>query len=353
MTMSPKVIISALLLTSAINVSAYLEKVVYGDDNRVLAQNSENSEYKKWATATAAMISNSDIRFPKEGDKFPDTVTIYDNENLGSEYRLCKEERFRDIINPANCSGFLVEEKGQQYLITAGHCIDSTSSCTDYSWVFGFTSDTASEKYGNRAFLPKENVYKCAEVVEQVLQSGSENDYAVIKLDRVVENVTPLSFRKEGKVDAEAELVVIGHPSGLPTVIDDKGSVRDNDNEFYIVADLDTFGGNSGSAVINASTGEVEGILVRGETDYQYVSQDSENGSCRTVNVCEDGECRGEDVTRITNIELLTGVPGPTYDAPVETNGYERYTPWTDPDHWYGDNYDYYNDYDEYDFLVD
>ncbi|WP_372655170.1 serine protease [Halobacteriovorax sp.] len=347
MTMSPKVIISALLLTSAVNVSAFLDKVVYGDDNRVLAQNSANSEYQEWATATAAMISNSDIRFPKEGDRFQDSVTIYDNENLGEEYRLCKEERFREIINPANCSGFLVEENGEQYLITAGHCVDTLSACTDSSWVFGFTSDTMSEKYGNRAFLPKENVYKCAEIVEQVLDRGSENDYAVLKLDRVVENVTPLKFRKKGKVDNKTELVVIGHPSGLPTIIDDKGSIRKNDNDFYIEANLDTFGGNSGSAVINASTGEVEGILVRGETDYNYVSRDDENGSCREVNVCKDGECRGEDVTRITNIELLTGVPGPTYDEP-ESNGYERYTPWADPDHWY----DGYDDYEEYDFLV-
>lgn len=349
MTISPKVVISALLLSSAVNVSAFRSKVVYGDDNRVLAQNSENSEYKKWATATAAMIPNSAIRFPKEGDKFPDTVTIYDNDNLGEEYRLCKEERFAKLINPANCSGFLVEEDGQQYLITAGHCMDSASTCSDYSWVFGFTSDTASEKYGNRAFLPKNNIYKCAEIVEQVLDRGSENDYAVVKLDRVVEDITPLKFRKEGKVDDATELVVIGHPSGLPTIIDDQGSVRTNDNDFFIEANLDTFGGNSGSAVLNASTGEVEGILVRGETDYEYVSRDSENGSCRVVYTCEEGECRGEDVTRITNIELLTGKPGPVYSAP-ESNGYEGYTPWTDPDHWYGD---YYNEYDDYDFLVD
>ena len=345
MTMSPKVVVSTLLLVSAINVSAFKGKVVYGDDNRVLAQDSTNSEFREWSKATAAMISNKDIRLPKEGDKFPDTATIFDNDTLAEESRLCKGEAFGDQINPANCSGFLVEKEGEQFLVTAGHCMDAEVDCNDYSWVFGFTSDTKPERYNNRAFIPTKTVYKCAEVMDQSLERGSENDYAVIRLDRKVEGVTPLKFRTEGKVDSAAEMVVIGHPSGLPTIINDQGSVRENENDFFFEANLDTFGGNSGSAVIDASTGIVEGILVRGETDYEYVSADSENGGCMVVYACEEGECRGEDVTRITNIELLTGVPGPVYIAP-ETNPYSRYTPWADPDHWY-------DDYDDYNFMLD
>ncbi|PIK15753.1 serine protease [Halobacteriovorax sp. JY17] len=350
MTMSPKVVVSALLLASAMNVSAYRAKVVYGDDNRVLAQDSSNSEFREWSKATAAMIPNSSIRFPRAEDRFPDTVTIYDKSNLGEEYGLCKGETFSEMINPANCSGFLVEEAGEQYLITAGHCVETSMDCENSSWVFGFTSDKVTEKYDDRAFIPAKDVYKCSEVVDQVLERGSENDYAVIKLDRKVEGITPLKFRKEGKVDASSEMVVIGHPSGLPTIIDDKGSIRENENDFYFVANLDTFGGNSGSAVLNVSTGEVEGILVRGETDYEYVAQDSENGGCKIVLKCDEGDCRGEDVTRITNIELLTGKPGPVYVAPVDTNPYSGYNPWTDPDHWY-DNI--YNEYDDYNFLID
>jgi len=69
------------------------------------------------------------------------------------------------------------------------------------------------------------------------------------------------------------------------------------------VANLDTFGGNSGSAVFNAETGEVEGILVRGENDYVW---SDENGSrCRVPQQCTNDACRGEDVTRITNIKTL------------------------------------------------
>ena len=60
------------------------------------------------------------------------------------------------------------------------------------------------------------------------------------------------------------------------------------------MANLDTYGGNSGSPVFNAQNNKVEGILVRGETD--FVS----NGQCNVSLVCPSTGCRGEDVTRAT-----------------------------------------------------
>ncbi|WP_420540401.1 S46 family peptidase (plasmid) [Paenibacillus polymyxa] len=42
-------------------------------------------------------------------------------------------------------------------------------------------------------------------------------------------------------------------------------AVRDNPPNAFFVANLDTYGGNSGSPVFNSDTHEVEGILVRGE----------------------------------------------------------------------------------------
>ena len=95
--------------------------------------------------------------------------------------------------------------------------------------------------------------------------------------------------------------MVIGHPSGLPTKISDGAIVRENANKVFFQSTLDTFGGNSGSAVFDAKTGLVEGILVRGERD--YVQDPVMN--CSRPKVCKVTECRGEDVTRITNIKQL------------------------------------------------
>ncbi len=71
---------------------------------------------------------------------------------------------------------------------------------------------------------------------------------------------------------------------------------RDASPNGYYVANLDTYGGNSGSAVFNAKTGVIEGILMRGENDYVY-----KNG-CRVSNVCASDACRGEDVTKLSSI---------------------------------------------------
>ena len=70
----------------------------------------------------------------------------------------------------------------------------------------------------------------------------------------------------------------------------------------YFSANLDTYGGNSGSAVFNANTGVVEGILVRGATD--YVSDPSQGG-CRVSNILGKHAGKGEDVTYITNVPGL------------------------------------------------
>ena len=62
----------------------------------------------------------------------------------------------------------------------------------------------------------------------------------------------------------------------------------------FFVANLDTYGGNSGSPVFNAASYKVEGILVRGENDFVT------NGTCYVSLVCPTTGCRGEDVTRAT-----------------------------------------------------
>jgi V8-like Glu-specific endopeptidase len=82
----------------------------------------------------------------------------------------------------------------------------------------------------------------------------------------------------------------------LPTKIDDGAQVRSNAPSGYFVATTDSYGGNSGSSVFNYDTGEVEGVLVRGEDDYVY-----RNG-CMVSNVCEESGCRGEDVTKISSV---------------------------------------------------
>lgn len=273
----------ALLVFSTSSIAS--TKVIYGDDNRVDVYESNNSMFVELSKSTAAMIPNSSIKKAWGGK----TYTI--KSKTLAQRGICKSERFADQPTAANCSGFLV---GDKYLVTAGHCIRSQSDCAGSHWVFNYKMKNSTDA---NLELPANDVYRCKKIISQSLDSRTRDDYALIELDRVTDK-RPLTFRKKGKVAMNTKLVVIGHPTGLPTKIADGAWVR-SVNNVYLSANLDTYGGNSGSAVFNAVNGEVEGILVRGATD--YVS----NGGCRVSNRISNTSGRGEDVTLITNIKEL------------------------------------------------
>ncbi len=258
-------------------------KVVYGVDDRVEVSEAP-AQYQDWAASTAAMMSSSE--WDADYNIISDTI--------GESMRLCPDQRFYDQFSSATCSGFLV---GPDTLVTAGHCV-SEASCANYSWVFGFTSDVTK--------LDPENIYECKEVVKSVLTEDGE-DYAVVTLDRKVTGRKFFRPRTSGAISKGAGIVVIGHPSGLPTKIADGATVRDSSNSNYFVTDLDTFGGNSGSVVINQTSGMAEGILVRGDTDYNVITY-SDGSRCRTVNFCDQDGCGGEEVTKLSIVEGLPTV---------------------------------------------
>jgi V8-like Glu-specific endopeptidase len=263
------------------------DKVVYGDDNRVDVFESTNQMFVELSESTAAMIPKGSISSRGASEY---SIRGYSLQSRG----MCASERFSQQITAANCSGFLV---GEDLLVTAGHCITGQSACNSYKWVFDFKVDYSDQFQINVA---KSNVYGCKKIISRELNSSNGDDYALIQLDRKVKDRNILNVRKSGAPSVGDNLVVIGHPSGLPTKIADGATVRSLQGA-YFTANLDTYGGNSGSAVFNADTGVVEGILVRGATDYVY---DSRQG-CRVTNVIANDAGRGEDVTFITNIAEL------------------------------------------------
>lgn len=276
----------SLFLISFNGQAGYVEKVVYGEDNRMDIFESQNTLHKKLSLSTAAMIPNSSL---VEKD---DSFVIKAGTLAGDG--ICSDAKFAKQPTAAMCSGFLV---GKDLLLTAGHCIESMKDCEENSWVFGYSNEFREIPNFE---IKKKDVYRCSQIISRDLDNRTNNDFALIKLERETDR-DPLAYRKNGKVGDRSSLVVIGHPSGLPTKISDGAFVRANTNKYYFQANLDTFGGNSGSAVFDATTGTVEGILVRGERDYVMDSV----SNCYRPKLCKMDECRGEDVTRITNIKEL------------------------------------------------
>lgn len=266
-----------------------LSKVVYGTDDRLDVFETTNNLHLELATSTAAMIADRSI-------DVNGTEAVISGSSLQNR-GICATAKFAKQVTAANCSGFLV---GEDLLVTAGHCIRSEYDCKSWKWVFDFAVSDAAQS-GAEVKVPADSVYGCKEIISRDLSRTNSNDFALIRLDRKVTDRAPLRVRTEGRIADRAPLVVIGHPTGLPTKIAAGANVRSNSNDIYFVANLDTFGGNSGSAVFDADTGVVEGILVRGENDYVF---DSAQG-CRVPQQCTNDSCRGEDVTRITNIKAL------------------------------------------------
>lgn len=206
---------------------------------------------------------------------------------------FCEGEKFVEQANPGMCSGFLI---APDLIVTAGHCVDLPSFCSEYRWVFDFKVDQETKKAG--IDIKEENIYKCKKVVSNALSMSLGLDYAIVQLDRKVKDREPLEIRNDDQVANDTNLLVIGSPSGLPLKVAAGAKVRKNAHPFYFSANLDAFQGNSGSAVFNAETGTVEGILVRGEEDFVP----NQLKQCVEAKKCKDEDCRGEDITRMTAI---------------------------------------------------
>ncbi len=256
--------------------------VVYGDDDRKDLYQVDDDKLLTLASSTVALIKTDML------EVLNDNEVKIKGTNFGTRYALCESEPFREQDSAAFCSGFLV---APNKIVTAGHCIGD-ANCSKVNFVFGFG---IKENGKQPKVVSRDDVYACKKVVRSESFADYGADFAVVELDRDVKNFSPLSLRPDGQIGTGESVVVIGHPSGLPTKVSGGAQVRDPSPVAYFVANLDTYGGNSGSAVFNSNTGVVEGILVRGETDYVT----KEGANCRVSNVCKDDACMGEHVTKI------------------------------------------------------
>jgi hypothetical protein len=263
------------------------QKVIYGVDNRLDLFEVISPTLRQDSDSVVSLIRDTHLSDNGDGTSTLQTVSFRDSQ------RLCASERFGTQPVAAFCTGVLI---GPDLVATAGHCVKE-SDMAGVRFVFGFRMIDVTHA---QTTIANTEIYATAAIVGRTLTPDA-SDWCVVRLDRAVSNHRVAPIRRVGKIADDQMVHVIGHPSGLPIKVAGDANVRSNSEQAFFVANLDTYGGNSGSPVFNSVSHEVEGILVRGDTDFVPV-----NG-CFVSQVCPNQGCRGEDCTRVS--EFLPRVP--------------------------------------------
>lgn len=257
-------------------------KSIYGEDNRHLILE-ESIYHQRLGKAVAAQVDQYKLLKSSLG------IATYRSESLRSGLNFCSDERFNEMPSLSDCSGVLVAD---DLILTAGHCMEDKTDCTNKSWVFDF--DHQSSLYGNEdeVLLAQNKIYKCQSVVSFSNEKSSGNyiDYALIKLDRKVTDRDPLPIKRVNFPKVSKNVAVIGHPLGMPKVMVDGITTALDFSSINQKIDSDTFSGNSGSPLIDLNSGSVVGILIRGDVDLEF---DIDSG-CNRIKKCVMKKCKGE-----------------------------------------------------------
>ncbi|MCX5792615.1 MAG: serine protease [Elusimicrobia bacterium] len=266
-------------------------KSIYGTDDR-LDYYETSAAMKELSNSVVSLWSANAVTIA--GNKASLRVTPF-----GAFARLCPGEKFAEQPMGALCSGTLV---GDDIVMTAGHCVTSRVKCAATKFVFGYVLKKAGDYPDS---VPAGDVYSCKNIIARDLDTVSDPanggpgpDFALIKLDRKVTGRRPLRINRNSRPAKGNRLFVIGYPAGLPLKVAHNARVLDASPRYFFKADLDTFGGNSGSAVFNAETKLIEGILVRGGKDFVLTP-----AGCRINAVAAQTGANGESVTKISVLD--------------------------------------------------
>src|SRR5919106_5188121 len=114
--------------------------------------------------------------------------------NYGEDCDLCPSERFREQPSGSFCSGVLV---APDVIATAGHCITWKVAVQDIRFVFGYRMRDATTP---ELVISNRDIYHAIEVIAWRVDDTTGADWALIRLDRIVENHRIARIRGSGMI---------------------------------------------------------------------------------------------------------------------------------------------------------
>ena len=261
-----------------------LTQVIYGKDHRQ-EHSQVSTSWQRKSHSVAAQIHRHHLSL--QGDVYK--LAHVPKWDVPIPY--CPDEKFYGQPRIARCSGFLI---ASDKILTAGHCLPS---CPHFVWVFDYNTNDADFS------IPSDSVYTCTRSETFSPSPQFPQGFGLIHLDRPVLHRQPLAWRESGTIKNKEKVVLMGHPMGLPLKVDlgpnKRGNkLKKNAHLHYFIANLDSFIGNSGSPVLNAQSGLVEGVAIGGEEDFVY----NDEKNCYQSKRCSRNTCQGESVLRILSL---------------------------------------------------
>ncbi len=263
-----------ILFTLCLSASLpHAKAVIYGsDDRRFVAKNQSSELVKKSARSILAQMRIENSYTEKDGS------LVINAETQMSKYSVCSNSQYAEEAHASVCTAFLV---APDVVATAAHCVKTVEDCKKSLWAFDYTSG------GLQIKTKAQNIVRCTEIL--ATKTDNNQDYTFFKISKKITDRPILEFQREYEPNKKDELMIIGHPFGMPMMLTDNVKVKTQVGHFKVILKADTASGNSGSPVINKANGKVVGIFLNGDPDFNV------NDVCRSEIKCGLFNChRGE-----------------------------------------------------------